>query len=292
MKAIGVPGIDAASQYLLQLRWDECIPPRSNFRGQVNARLTVSMFEYMPEDPENWWDSNSEESKQEAPDAPDAPEPIAIRGYQREGDQWVRSDAKDTTEPSSGERPKKPPSEFSNYQKQKIGATALFLVSFSVGDWWWDGSHGIQSLINSIESITYMPGSLMDSYEFWTSQEGFNSLDAMLITISWMLWDISTLVFSVGFALCWGGWSKDNKTEANRILNGKRSYNFLLYFSVALISMDILSYSVWSGLLGVFEWPFDFIEWHIWQAVAILAAIGLNPDFDFVGGLTSQSAKE
>jgi hypothetical protein len=248
----------------------------------------------MPEEPENWWDSNSEESKQKAPDAPDAPEPIAIRGYQREGDQWVRSDAKDTTEPSSGGRPEKPPSEFSNYQKQKIASTAFFFVAFSIGDWWWDGSNGFSALINSFESVTRMPGSLIDSYEFWTSEYGgLNAIDAMLITISWMLWDITPLVFSVGFALCWRGWSKDNKTEANRILNGKRSYNFLLYFSVALVSMDILSHVVWSGLVGVIDWPSAFLEWHFWQLVAITAVIGLNPDYDLWERFNSlQSAKE
>ena len=141
-----------------------------------------------------------------------------------------------------------------------------------------------------------MPGSLTGSYEFWTSQQGFNPLDAILITTSWVLWDISTLVFTLGFALCWRGWPDviDYPGE-DRILsvrNGRKSYKFLLYFSVALISMDILSYTVWEGLLGVIFWPIDFIEWRFWQLVAILAAMGLNPDFDFVGRLTSQSAKE
>jgi|TARA_B100000959_G_scaffold127033_1_gene133371 hypothetical protein len=261
----------------------------------------------MPEEPENWWDATPDEDKQDDDDSPgphnggpppppppppgqddtDSPEPIAIRGYQREGDQWVqkgKGEGDVTSKADSAER--------SDYDKQKIGATALFLLSFIFGDWWWDGSHGLGALINSIESITYMPGSLTGSYEFWTSQEGFNPLDAILITIAWMLWDISTLVFSLGFVLCWRGWSVNNKTEANRILNGKKSYKFLLYFSVALISMDILSYTVWSGLLGVIEWPFDFIEWHFWQGVAILAAIGLNPDNDLWGRFTSQSVKE
>ena len=290
MKAIGVPGIDAASQYILQLRWDECIPPRGHFRGQVNSNRAISVFEYMPEDPENWWDSNSEESKQEAPDAIDAPEPIAIRGYRREGDHWVQKSKGEgdvTSKADSAER--------SDYDKQKIGATALFLLSFIFGDWWWDGSHGPGGLINSIESITYMPGSLTGSYEFWTSQQGFNPLDAILITISWALWDISTLVFTLGFAMWWLGWPNVAifyHPEGDRIANGRTSYKFLLYFSVALISMDILSYTVWEGLLGVIFWPIDFIEWHFWQLVAILAAMGLNPDFDFVGRLTSQSAKE
>jgi len=243
----------------------------------------------MPEEPKNWWEETPDEAKQ---DDTDSPEPIAIRGYQREGDQWVQSNAKDTIVPSSGGTSEKTLSELPNYHKQKIGATTLFFAAFLIGDWWWDGSHGLGALINSIESITYMPGSLTGSYEFWTSQEGFNPLDAILITIAWMLWDISTLVFSLGFVLCWRGWSVNNKTEANRILNGKKSYKFLLYFSVALISMDILSYTVWSGLLGVFEWPFDFIEWHLWQGVAILAAIGLNPDNDLWGRFTSQSVKE
>ena len=292
MKAIGVPGLGAASQHQFQLRWDECIPPRGHFRGQVNSHIAISVFEYMPEDQENWWESDAGESKKEAPDSP---EPIAIRGFQREGDQWVRSDAKDTTVPSSGGKSEKSPSELSSYHKQKIGATTLFLFSFAFGDWWWDGSHGPGALINSIESITNMPGSLTGSYEFWTSQPGFNALDAMLITISWALWDISTLVFTLGFAMWWLGWPNVAifyHSEGDRIANGRTSYKFLLYFSVALISMDILSYTVWEGLLGVIFWPIDFIEWHFWQLVAILAAMGLNPDFDFVGRLTSQSAKE
>ena len=140
-----------------------------------------------------------------------------------------------------------------------------------------------------------MPGSLTGSYEFCTSQLGFNPLDAILITISWTLWDISTLVFTLGFALCWMGWPHVDAFGPGGeewIGNGRTSYKFLLYFSVALISMDILSYTVWEGLLGVIFWPIDFIEWRFWQLVAILAAMGLNPDFDFVGRLTSQSAKE
>lgn len=237
----------------------------------------------MPEEPENWWEVTPEG---DVKSDPDSPKPIVIRGFQREGDQWV-SKAKEETDGSSDDS-----AERSDYDKQKIGATALFLLSFMFGDWWWDGSNGLGALINSIESITYMPGSLTGSYEFWTSQAGFNPLDAILITTAWMLWDISTLVFSLGFVLCWWGWSLNNKTEANRILNGKKSYKFLLYFSVVLISMDILSYTVWSGLLGVIEWPFDFIEWHFWQGVAILAAIGLNPDNDLWGRFTSQSVKE
>jgi len=265
----------------------------------------------MPEEPENWWDATPDEDKQDDDDSPgphnggpppppppppgqddtDSPEPIAIRGYQREGDQWVqkgKGEGDVTSKADSAER--------SDYDKQKIGATALFLLSFIFGDWWWDGSHGLGALINSIESITYMPGSLTGSYEFWTSQEGFNPLDAILITIAWMLWDISTLVFSLGFALCWGGWPDvvyhPGEDRILSVRNGRKSYKFLLYFSVALISMDILSYTVWSGLLGVIEWPFDFIEWHFWQGVAILAAIGLNPDNDLWGRFTSQSVKE
>ena len=245
----------------------------------------------MPEGPERWWEETSEVSNQENPEPPES---ISIRGYQREGDQWVQSEAKDTIAPSSGGESEKTISDFPNYHKQKIASTALFFVAFSIGDWWWDGSNGFSGLINSFESVTRMPYSLIDSYEFWTSEYGgLNAIDAMLITISWMLWDITPLAFFVGFALCWRGWSKDNKTEANRILNGKRSYNFLLYFSVALISMDILSFTVWSGLLGIFDWPSDFFEWHFWQLVAITAVVGLNPDYDLWERFNSlQSAKE
>ena len=239
----------------------------------------------MPEEPDNWWESDAGEVKE--PD-PEAPEPIAIRGYLRE--EWVqKSEGEGDATSVAG------PAERSDYEKQKIAATALFLLSFIFGDWWWDGSHGPGGLINSIESITYMPGSLTGSYEFWTSQLGFNPLDAILITISWALWDISTLVFTLGFALCWMGWPHVDAFGPGGeewIGNGRTSYKFLLYFSVALISMDILSYTVWEGLLGVIFWPIDFIEWRFWQLVAILAAMGLNPDFDFVGRLTSQSAKE
>ena len=239
----------------------------------------------MPEEPDNWWESDAGEVKE--PD-PEAPEPIAIRGYLRE--EWVqKSEGEGDATSVAG------PAERSDYDKQKIAATALFLLSFIFGDWWWDGSHGPGGLINSIESITYMPGSLTGSYEFWTSQQGFNPLDAILMTISWALWDISTLVFTLGFALCWMGWPHVDAFGPGGeewIGNGRTSYKFLLYFSVALISMDILSYTVWEGLLGVIFWPIDFIEWRFWQLVAILAAMGLNPNFDFVGRLTSQSAKE
>ena len=240
----------------------------------------------MPEGPERWWEETSEVSNQETPKTPES---IAIRGYHREGDQWVQSEAKDTMAPSSGGESEKTISDFPNYHKQKIASTALFFVAFSIGDWWWDGSNGFSALINSFESVTRMPGSLIDSYEFWTSEYGgLNAIDAMLITISWMLWDITPLVFSVGFALCWRGWSKEFETEA-----GKRSYIFLLYFSVALVSMDILSFVVWSGLVGVIDWPSAFLEWHFWQLVAITAVVGLNPDYDLWERFNSlQSAKE
>ena len=244
----------------------------------------------MPEEPKNWWEETPDEAKQ---DDTDSPEPIAIRGYQREGDQWVQSNAKDTIVPSSGGTSEKTLSELPNYHKQKIGATTLFFAAFLIGDWWWDGSNGFSALILSIESVTFMPGSLIDSYEFWTSQPGFNALDAMLITISWALWDISTLAFFSGFVLSWRGYEDDPKPEASSVRYGKISYSFLIYFTVALISMDFLSFVVWSGLLGVIDWPFDFLEWHFWQVVAILAVIGLNPDIDLLERFnTYQSAKE
>ena len=41
----------------------------------------------MPEETENWWEETPDEDKQ---DDTNAPEPIAIRDYQREGDQWVQ----------------------------------------------------------------------------------------------------------------------------------------------------------------------------------------------------------
>ena len=261
----------------------------------------------MPAENEKWWEETPDEDKQDDTDPPkphngspppppppgqddtDSPEPIAIGGYQREGGQWVQSEAKDAIAPSPGGTSENPLSELPNYHKQKIGATALFFASFLFGDWWWDGSNGFSALAHSLESVTNMPGSLIDSYEFWTSQVGFNAIDAILITISWSLWDISTLVFFGGFVLSWRGGSFDT---GNSIRNGKKSYIFLLYFSVALISMDILSYVVWSGLLGVIDWPFDFLEWHCWQLVAITAVIGLNPDNDLWERFTSQSAKD
>lgn len=268
----------------------------------------------MPEEPENWWEVTPDEDKQDDTDShnphngspppppspppgqddTDSPEPIAIGGYQREGDQWVQSNAKDTIVPSSGGTSENPLSELPNYHKQKIGATALFFASFLFGDWWWDGSNGFSAMIHSIESVTTMPGSLIDSYEFWTSEFGLNALDAILITISWSLWDISTLVFFGGFVYSWGGgYEEDPNPEGNSIRFGKKSYTFLLYFSVALISMDILSFVVWSGLLEVIDWPGSFLEWHFWQLVAITAVIGLNPDNDLWERFNSlQSAKE
>ena len=249
----------------------------------------------MPEEPENWWEITPEEGKEEVGDSP---KPVMISGYEEDGDQWVKRKAKDTVVPSSGDSSRGPfsdwfPEDSSNYSKQHTAATALFFFSFLVGDWWWDGSNGFGALMNSIDAVLDMPGSLIDSYEFWISQVGFNALDAILITISWSLWDISTLVFFGGFVLSWrGGDDSDPNPEGKSIRNGKKSYIFLLYFSVALISMDILSYVVWSGLLEVIEWPFDFLEWHFWQAVAILAVIGLNPDNDLWERFTSQSAKD
>ena len=248
----------------------------------------------MPEGPERWWEETSEVSNQENPEPPES---ISIRGYQREGDQWVQSEAKDTIAPSSGGASEKTISDIPNYHKQKIGATALFLVSFLIGDWWWDGSNGISALTHSGFSIANMPGSLIDSYEFWTSQPGFNALDAILITISWALWDISTVVFLWGFIYSWrrsdGGGAEHHNPDGNGIRFGKQSYIFLLYFSVALASMDILAFVVFEGLVGVIEWPFAFLEWHFWQLVAITAVVGLNPDYDLWERFNSlQSAKE
>lgn len=265
----------------------------------------------MPEEPENWWGETPDEDKQDDTDPPnthngsppspppppgqddtDAPESIRIRGYQREGDQWVQSNAKDTIVPSSGGTSEKTLSEYPNYHKQKIASTALFFAAFLIGDWWWDGSNGFSALIHSIESVTHMPGSQLDSYEFWTSQQGFNALDAILITISWSLWNIAPLVFFLGFVLSWRGYEGNLSPEANSIGYGKKSYSFLLYFSGALISMDILNFVVWSGLLGVFDWPFDFLEWRFWQVTAIFAVMGLNPNNDLWERFTSQWPKD
>ena len=240
----------------------------------------------MSEETENWWDSTSGEGKQ---GGPDAPEPITIRGYRREGDQWVQNKAKDAMEESSGGASESPLSEIPNYHMQKIGATALFFVSFVIGDWWWDGSNGFSALINSFNAVLEMPGSLLGSYDFWTSQPGLNAFDAILITISWSLWMITPPVFLWGFIFSWRGYGGGAEYHS-----GRKSYIFLTYFSVALISMDFLSFVVLSewGIWAFFDYWDSFLEWHLWHSVAIIAAICLNPDYDFVGRLMPHLAKE
>ena len=76
------------------------------------------MISNMPEEPENWWEITPDKSE------PDAPKPIPIRGYQREGDQWVMK------EKEEGDGPSDDSATWSDYSQQKAVATGVFLFTF------------------------------------------------------------------------------------------------------------------------------------------------------------------
>jgi hypothetical protein len=169
---------------------------------------------------------------------------------------------------------------FSGYTKQKAAATGLFAFSFLVGDWWWDGSNGFSALIESTLSVSEMPTWVPESIEHWTSVLGFAGI---LMVISWVLWDITPLVFFCGFALSWrGSYGAEvglEELEQHR-RSGKSSYRFLISFSILLLVMDFIQYMVWMdwNLLEIPTYPLDFFFLHFWQMIAFGAVFGLNPE--------------
>jgi hypothetical protein len=173
---------------------------------------------------------------------------------------------------------------FSGYTKQKAAATGLFAFSFLVGDWWWDGSNGFSALIESTLSVSEMPTWVPESIEHWTSEFGFAGI---LMVISWVLWDITPLVFFCGFALSWrGSYGAEVGPEEleQRRRSGKSSYRFLISFSILLLVMDFIQYMVWMdwNLLDSVTYPTDFFVFHFWQMIAFGAVFGLNPENEWI----------
>lgn len=168
------------------------------------------------------------------------------------------------------------------YTKQKSLAIALFVISFIAGDWWWDGSNGFLALIESAISISEMPTWIPDAINQNNSIFGSKGI---FITISWVLWQISPIVFFLGFALSWRGPFKievgTEELEKHK-KSGKESYKFLLYFSILLFLMDFITYLV---VWNQYDWYIDIIEYllnwynfHFWKILTFCAVIGLNPD--------------
>ena len=229
----------------------------------------------MPEEPENWWEATPDEGRQE--DA-GAPEPIAIRGYQREGDEWVRKGEEEDDGASAGGPP-----EWSGYPQQKAIATLLFLGAFVLGDWRWDESNGIVAVILLPEAISNWP-----SYHSWVSWHP----TPIILTVSWILWDITPAVFL--FMFLFGSniiYSadlndlKEDSPETRRI--GKKANRNLKYFVSALILMDFITFAAWGpfAIDTFLDYPTAFFEMRPniqWMFVAFLASFGLDPDIEWL----------
>ena len=250
----------------------------------------------MPEEKENWWEKTPEEGKEVG----DSPEPVEIRGWEKDRGQWVQSKAKDTVVPSSGGASRDPfsdwfPEDPSNFSKQHAVATALFAFSFLVGDWWWDGSNGFLALMHSPTAVIDLI--FLDHLKF----NPFNGFEGILVGIAWSLWDMTPLVFFLGFASSWRGSYRGEVTSEHlefRRQNAKRSYRFLVSFAKVLVVMDFLLHMVWSNwnFITIIEYPTVFFSNHFWKVTAFLAVLGLNPDNDlwgkFISTLPSQLTRE
>ena len=231
----------------------------------------------MPEETENWWEGTPDEDKQ---DDTDSPEPIAIRGYQREGDQWVQKGEEEGDGPSEGD-----PTEWSDYSKQKAVATGFFLFTFLVGDWWWDGSNGFGALVQIPSEISDWP--------FRYSWASDLHPHPIVLLISWALWDITPAVFL--FLFLFGSNIiyaanlndlKEDSSETRRI--GKKAHRNLKYFVFALILMDFIAISTDPGF-WILEYPIIFFEIRpgiYWMLLAFGASFGLNPDIEIFANFT------
>lgn len=223
----------------------------------------------MPEEPENWWEATPDEGKQ---DDAGAPEPIAIRGYQREGDEWVRKGEEEDDGPSEGGPP-----EWSGYPQQKAIATLLFLGAFVLGDWRWDESNGIVAVILLPETILNWP-----SYHSWVSDWHPTPI---ILTVSWILWDITPAVFLFMFLfgsnIIYAANLNDLKEDSPEIRRiGKKANRNLVYFVSALILLDFTAF-VANDPLSFVEYPTWFLEMRPtihWMFLAFLASFGLDPD--------------
>ena len=223
----------------------------------------------MPEEPENWWEATPDEGKQ---DDAGAPEPIAIRGYQREGDEWVRKGEEEDDGPSEGSL-----TEWSGYPQQKAIATLLFLGAFVLGDWRWDESNGIVAVIMLPETILNWP-----SYYSWVSDWHPTPI---ILTVSWILWDITPAVFLFMFLfgsnIIYAAKLNDLKEDSPEIRRiGKKANRNLVYFVSALILLDFTAF-VANDPLSFVEYPIWFFEMRPtihWMFLAFVASFGLDPD--------------
>lgn len=223
----------------------------------------------MPEEPENWWEATPDEGRQ---DDAGAPEPIAIRGYQREGDEWVRKGEEEDDGASEGGPP-----EWSGYPQQKAIATLLFLGAFVLGDWRWDESNGIVATILLPETILNWP-----SYYSWVSDWHPTPI---ILTVSWVLWDITPAVFLFMFLfgsnIIYAANLNDLKEDSPEIRRiGKKANRNLVYFVSALILLDFTAF-VANDPLSFVEYPIWFFEMRPtihWMFLAFLASFGLDPD--------------
>jgi hypothetical protein len=171
------------------------------------------------------------------------------------------------------------------YTKQKSIATGLFVFSFLVGDWWWDGSNGFSSLFNSIQTILEWATVLPDSFLWYTNDLGMGTTGAIIVLISGMLWVISPLVFCLSFMASWKGTygaEVGPKEIEQRKINGKNAYRFLILFSIILVVMDFISTMIWNDLgwyyVEIWDYPVNFFANNFWILVAFGAAFGLNPE--------------
>ena len=220
----------------------------------------------MSEDAENWWERTPGDSKQRDPDAP---ETIVIRGYPGENNHWAK-----TKEEGDGVS-ESDPIGWSDYPKQKAVAIGIFLFSFLVGDWWWDGSNGFMALIN-------VGFAMMDWPEYYSWTSDYHPTPILLV-ISWMLWDITPAVFLFlflfGSNIIHSTNLKEDSSEIRRI--GKKANRNLVYFVTALILMDLVTYLMWGPIDAIIDYPVLFFEWRPgihWMFVALAASFGLNPD--------------
>ena len=223
----------------------------------------------MAEETENWWESTPDEGRQ---DDAGAPEPIAIRGYQREGDEWVRKGEEEDDGPSEGGL-----TEWSGYPQQKAIATLLFLGAFVLGDWRWDESNGIVAVILLPEAISNWP-----SYHSWVSDWHPTPI---ILTVSWILWDITPAVFLFMFLfgsnIIYAANLNDLKEDSPEIRRiGKKANRILVFFVSALILVDFTAF-VANDPLSFIEYPTWFFEMRPtihWMFLAFLASFGLDPD--------------
>ena len=231
----------------------------------------------MSEETENWWETASEESD------PDAPAPIAIRGYQAVDGKLVQK-----PEGEGGGSPDVGPTEWSSYSKQKAAATGVFLFTFLVGDWWWDGSNGFGALFQLPTAISQWP-------QYYSWARDWHPIPGIPV-LSWMLWDITPaaflLMFIFGSNIIYAadlGDLKEDSSETRRI--GKKAHRNLKYFVSALILMDFLAFST-EGF-PILEYPFMFFDVYPgihWMLIAFGASFGLNPDYERLANVKNGSS--